>query len=84
MVLTPADAERELSKDERIPGYRKPRLPFGQLWEIYQIGQPSKAAQRRRLGLESLGEDPRLGRPVTYVDELVDGLAQAYGAKGNG
>lgn len=79
VVVDPADAERELSKKGRVPGYCKPDLPFGDLWELYRTGKPSEAAARRRKSCEDLGENPRLARPVTFVDELVDELVRTYG-----
>lgn len=79
VVVDPADAELELSKKGRVPGYCKPDLPFGDLWELYRTGKPSEAAARRRKSCEDLGENPRLARPVTFVDELVDELVRTYG-----
>lgn len=82
MVYEPAQAEAELAKEGRATGYEKSNLPFEELWELYESGVPSKAAARRRGDLESLGEDPRFGRPVTFVDVLVGGLVEAFGPKG--
>lgn len=79
VVVDPADAERELAKKGRAPGYSKPDLPFEDLWELYRTGGPSEAAARKRKSYEDLGEDPRLARPVTFVDELVDELVRTYG-----
>lgn len=79
MVVNPADAERELGRTGRIPGYRKPDLPFDDLWKLYQTGAPSKAAVARRKACEALGDDPRFARPVTFVDELVDELVGTFG-----
>lgn len=73
-VYEPKQANDELSKPGRIDGYRKPKLPFDTLWEIYVTGKPSESAQKRRSDIELLDGDPRYGRPVTYVDELVDRL----------
>lgn len=80
-VDDPKDAERELRKPGRIPGYEKPLLPLDELWDKYLSGGPSKAAAERRKALEEDSEDPRMGRPVTYVDELMDGLAAIAGAR---
>lgn len=71
-VYTPAEAEAQLKKKDRIPGYEKPLLPCDQLWDLYQSGEPSKAAALRRAELSDDGENPVFGRPVTYVDMLVD------------
>ena len=75
-VYTPDEAEAELKKRGRIPGYEKPVLPCDQLWELYQTGAPSAAAAARRDELSSDGENPVFGRPVTYVDTLVDRIAE--------
>lgn len=72
-VYEPKQAEEELAKPGRVEGYKKPNLPHDVLWEIYAAGKPSDAARKRRESIAELGEDPRYGRPVTYVDELVDG-----------
>ena len=72
-VIEPNEAERELKKRGRIPDYKKPNIPFEQVWEIYESGNPSKAACDRRESISSCG-NPRFGRPVTYVDTLVDEL----------
>ncbi|MGN0077716.1 MAG: RloB family protein [Coriobacteriales bacterium] len=82
MVYEPAQAVAELAKEGRAAGYSKPNLPFEELWQLHRQGVPSRAAARRRNDLESLGEDPRFGRPVTYVDVLVDGLVEAFGSAG--
>lgn len=76
LVDDPADAKRELGKSGRILGYQKPNLPLDELWGIYLEGSPSKAARSRRDALALDGESVRLGRPVTFVDELVDRLAE--------
>lgn len=78
VVVDPTDAERELAKKGRVPGYSKPDLPFERLWELYETGTPSRAAARRREDCEALGENPRFARPVTFVDELVDELVHTY------
>ena len=80
-VTEPAQAVRELSRAGRVAGYRKPNLPFEELWDIYRTGAPSKAAQARRRDAEEAGDDPRLARPVTYVDELVDRLTSIAGER---
>lgn len=74
LVDSPKDAERELRKTGRIPGYAKPVLPLDELWALYCKGLPSKAAAECRNRLSEQGECERLGRPVTYVDVLVDNL----------
>lgn len=75
IVFEPSQAERELAKPGRIEGYTKPNLPHDDsLWNIYSSGSPSKAAKNRRANLEELGDNPRFGIPVTYVDTLVDRL----------
>ncbi len=79
LVDSPEEAERELRKPGRIPGYAKPKLPLGELWEMYLSGLPSKAAERRRAQLVEEGTTPLMGRPVTYVDQLVDGLSAIAG-----
>lgn len=79
MVGEPKDAERELKKPGRIPGFKKPDLPHDALWTAYLSGEPSQAARSRREAIVSNGEKPRLGRPVTYVDALVDKLASIGG-----
>lgn len=75
-VYTPDEAESELRKKGRIPGYEKPTLPCDQLWELYQAGVPSAAAAARRAELSDDGENPVFGRPVTYVDVLVDRVVE--------
>lgn len=75
-VYTPEEAEAELKKKGRIPGYDKPNLPCDQLWELYLSGNPSKAAAARRAELSAEGENPAFGRPVTYVDTLVDRIVE--------
>jgi hypothetical protein len=75
-VYTPAEAVAELERKDRIPGYSKPALPYERLWQVYLDGVPSKAAHDRRAELSQLGEDPLLGRPVTYVDVLVDRIVE--------
>lgn len=76
VVVEPSEAERELKKSARIPGFSKPNLPYGNLWDIYKAGTPSRAAVNRRNALSGDGENPRFGRPVTYVDLLVDKMAE--------
>lgn len=76
IVTDPEQASRELSKPERINGYKKPKLPFDLLWEKYETRRPSAAAAKRRECLLELGEDPVFGRPVTFVDTLVDSLCE--------
>lgn len=76
MVTEPREAEIELRKQGRIPGYKKPVLPYEELWKRYVDRIPSKAMERQRGNLESLGEDPRYGRPVSYVDELIGSLTK--------
>lgn len=82
LVNEPLDAERELRKAGRIPGYSKPKLPWDELWIKYRDGGPSAAAAKRRQLISDEGKDVRLGRPVTYVDTLVDGLV-AINERGN-
>ena len=82
LVDSPSDAERELSRDGRIFGYEKPGLPYEDLWTRYLSGAPSKAARARRAALVDDGVNERMGRPVTYVDGLVDRLAEIAGDRG--
>ena len=79
LVDSPSDAERELGRDGRILGYEKPCLPYEDLWTRYLKGTPSDAARARRASLADDGLNERLGRPVTYVDGLVDRLAEIAG-----
>lgn len=79
LVDEPKDAERELRRPERIPDYSKPGLPLEELWDIYRDGRPSAAARARRNRLLEQHENVRLGRPVTYVDELVDRIVDIAG-----
>ena len=74
VVTEPDQAERELGKKDRIPGYDKPNMPFGVIWSLYETGTPSKASRDRREDISVFEGDPRFGRPVTYVDVLVDEL----------
>lgn len=78
MVMDPKQALSALRRPGRLPSYKKPDAPFRELWPIYRSGVPSTAALRRREAIESDGEDPRFGRPVTYVDVLVDQLVKTY------
>lgn len=48
------------------------------LWDIYSSGSASAAARSRRAELEELGDNPRFGTPVTYVDTLVDRLVEIF------
>lgn len=82
LVDSPSDAERELGRDGRILGYEKPGLPYEDLWTRYLSGVPSKAARARRSALADDGVNERMGRPVTYVDGLVDRLAEIAGDRG--
>lgn len=82
LVDSPSDAERELGRDGRILGYEKPGLPYEDLWTRYLSGVPSKAARARRSALADDGFNERMGRPVTYVDGLVDRLAEIAGDRG--
>lgn len=76
-VFEPSQAKAELAKPGRIEGYTKPKLPHdNSLWDIYSSGSASAAARSRRAELEELGDDPRFGTPVTYVDTLVDRLVE--------
>lgn len=75
-VYTPEEAVSELRRKDRIPEYRKPVLPCDQLWELYRAGGPSEAAVARRAELSVDGETPIFGRPVTYVDMLVDRIVE--------
>ena len=77
MVYTTREAEARLSS--ACGGYEKPDLPFDDLWERYESRVPSDAAASRRDAASELGENPRFARPVTYVDELVDMLVEAFG-----
>ena len=76
IVVEPREAVAALDKPGRIPGYKKPHLPYDELWERSEAGIPSKAMQKRRRDLENIGEDPRYGRPVSYVDELIAHLSE--------
>lgn len=78
-VDTPTRAVSELARPGRVTGYRKPELPYEDLWEILMGGGPSDAARARRASYEDDGTDPRMGRPVTYVDVLVDEILAAAG-----
>lgn len=84
LVDTPTDASTELARPGRISGYKKPDLPYAQLWEILLGGYPAKAADARRASLEADGEDPRTGRPVTYVDELMTLILKIGGIAATG
>lgn len=79
LVDSPSDAERELDRSGRILGYEKPGLPYEDLWARYLSGVPSNAAKARRTALADDGFSARMGRPVTYVDGLVDRLAEIAG-----
>lgn len=78
-VDTPTEAASELARPGRVEGYRKPELPYEALWEILLSGVPSDAARARRGSYEDDGTDPRMGRPVTYVDELMGEILRAAG-----
>ncbi len=78
-VDTPARAVSELARPGRVEGYRKPELPYEELWGILMDGVPSNAARARRASYEDDGVDPRMGRPVTYVDELMNEILRAAG-----
>ena len=82
LVDSPIDAEREIGREGRIPGYRKPDLPYEELWEKYLSEVPSGAARARRRAISDDGDNERSARPVTYVDCLVDRLAEI--ARGTG
>jgi len=75
-VIEPREAEKELAKEGRIPSYRKPDLPYDELWEKYLNGTPSAFARKGREAARLEKIDPRMARPVTYVDELVDRLTE--------
>lgn len=79
IVETPSQAVGELAKPGRAAGYNKPDLPNEALWESYLTGAPTKAAVQRRRALAECGDDPRLGRPVTYVDELMGSICDIAG-----
>lgn len=81
-VDSPSDAERELGREGRIPGYEKPGLPYDELWEKYISGVPSGAARTRREALVEDGTNEKLARPVTYVDCLLDRLVEIACGKG--
>lgn len=74
MVDEPREAERELGRPDRVQGYRKPALPYDELWQLYLSGGPSCAAVARRDAVIADGDDPLVARPVTYVDTLMDRL----------
>ena len=76
MVTEPREAVAELRKQGRVPGYKKPILPYENLWDIYLTGVPSNAMESQRNNIKMLGEDPRYGRPVSYVDTLVGNLTE--------
>jgi hypothetical protein len=75
-VYSPSEALRELKRKGRIPNYEKPYLPFNELWTIYKNGKPSTAACAAREEIEISGQNPIFGRPVTYVDKLLDRLSE--------
>ena len=79
LVDTPAEASAELARSGRVDGYKKPDLPYKQLWEILIGGSPAKAASARRASLEADGMTPRMGRPVTYVDQLMTLILEVGG-----
>lgn len=74
VVDSPAEAVRELGRKVAAKAYSKPDLPCDELWGILGDGVPARAAEARRRQLEELGDDPRYGRPVTYVDLLVSSI----------
>lgn len=78
-VDTPTEAVSELARPGRVEGYRKPELPYEALWETLLSGVPSNAARTRRASYVDDGVDPRMGRPVTYVDELMNEILHAAG-----
>lgn len=79
IVESPAQAVAELAKPGRAAGYRKPDLPHEELWQAFMTGGPTSAAERRRETLAECGEDPRMGRPVTYVDRLMGSICGIAG-----
>lgn len=78
-ALTTKETVKKLSGDGAVPGYKKPILPYDDLWERYASGSPSAAARSVRAAADRAGDDPRLATPVTYVDELVDRLYEDFG-----
>lgn len=79
LVETPEQAVTELAKPSRAKNYKKPGLPFDELWEIFVTGMPTNAATSRRKTLVECGEDPRGARPVTYVDQLMGAICETGG-----
>ena len=75
-VESPAKAVRELGRQVSANAYSKPDLPCDELWDILGNGTPVRAAEARREQIEALGDDPRYGRPVTYVDLLVGSILE--------
>lgn len=63
--------ESELKKNERIPDYEKPKLPYDDLWAILETDSPILASEARRAKHKELRNDPRFARPVTYIDVLI-------------
>lgn len=76
LVESPAEAVRELGRQVSANAYSKPDLPCDELWGILESGTPVLAAEARRRQIESLGDEPRFGRPVTYVDLLVNSVLE--------
>ena len=79
LVETPEQAVTELAKPSRAKDYKKPGLPFDELWGIFVTGKPTNAATSRRKTLVECGEDPRGARPVTYVDQLMGAICETGG-----
>lgn len=77
-AFTTRETLKKLSENDVVPGYKKPILPYDDLWKRYSTGSPSKAARSVRVAVERVGDDPRLATPATYVDELVDRLCEAF------
>lgn len=76
---TPAEAVNALRRGGGIAGYEKPNLPHDALWTIFATGKPTAAAEGRRELVESCGDDPRMARPVTYVDQLMGEICEVAG-----
>lgn len=76
---TPSEAVGALRRGGGIAGYEKPNLPHDDLWGIFATGKPTAAAEDRRKLIESLREDPRVARPVTYVDQLMGEICEVAG-----
>ena len=73
-VYTPEEAVSELRRKDRIPEYRKPVLPCDQLWDyiglVGLLGPPWQG-DRSFSAVKLI-----FGRPVTYVDMLVDRIVE--------